>query len=167
MDLDARRLSVVGKGDKPRIVPLPPPLVPVLDEYLNLRSELPKSAFFFANPGSHHGDRYEGRFGPTCVASLVSRAGTEAGVAGRHFPHRWRHTYATSLLRRGVDIHVVQRLMGHVNIATTTRYLHLCDADLSAAVDRAFPADSGPPPGATGSWNGWTHEGWLTGPMPA
>jgi site-specific recombinase XerD len=38
-----------------------------------------------------------------------------------------------------VDLHVVQRLLGHSNIATTTRYLHLSDADLLAAVDRAFP----------------------------
>jgi site-specific recombinase XerD len=60
-------------------------------------------------------------------------------VAGRHFPHRWRHSYATSLVRRGEDIHVVQRLMGHSNIAATTRYVHLSDADLLAAIDRAFP----------------------------
>jgi site-specific recombinase XerD len=75
------------------------------------------------------------------VAKVVERAGTEAGVGGRHFPHRWRHSYATSLLRRGVDIHVVQHLMGHANIATTTRYLHLSDADLADAVDKAFPAE--------------------------
>ncbi len=43
-------------------------------------------------------------------------------------------------MRRGEDIYVVQRLMGHSNIATTTRYLHLLDADLLAAIDRAFPA---------------------------
>lgn len=73
------------------------------------------------------------------MAKAVQRAGTGAGVGGRTFPHRWRHTYATSLLRRGVDLHVVQRLMGHANI-TTIRYLHLCDADLAAAVDKAFPA---------------------------
>ncbi len=66
-------------------------------------------------------------------------AGTSAGVAGRHFAHRWRHTYDTSLVRRGVDIHVVQRLLGHSNIATTSRYLHLLDDDLLDAVDRAFP----------------------------
>ena len=142
VDLETRRLSVVGKGDKPRIVPIAPPLVPVLDDYLTTaRPELPKSPFFFANPSSHRGDRYEGRIGPTTVAKVVAGAGTGAGVGGRHFPHRWRHSYATSLLRRGVDIHVVQRLLGHANIATTTRYLHLSDADLSDAVERAFPAE--------------------------
>jgi site-specific recombinase XerD len=54
------------------------------------------------------------------VAKAVKAAGTGAGVSGRHFPRRWRHSYATSLLRRGADIHVVQRLLGHSNIAPTT-----------------------------------------------
>jgi site-specific recombinase XerD len=116
--------------------------VPVLDDYLaSLRPALAKSAFCFVNPSAHRDERCEGRYGPICVTRLVSRAGTGAGVGGRHYPHRWRHSYATSLLRRGVDIHVVQRLLGHSNIATTTRYLHLSDADLSDAVERAFPAE--------------------------
>jgi site-specific recombinase XerC len=95
----------------------------------------------FVNPSAQHGGPYEGRYGPMAVAKLVQCAGTGAEVTGRHFPHRWRHSYATSLLRRGADIHVVQRLMGHSNIATTTRYLHLSDADLTDAVDKAFPAE--------------------------
>ena len=79
------------------------------------------------------------RYGARAPRSLVLEAGTGAGVNGHQHPHRWRHTYATSLVRRGEDIHVVQRLMGHSNIATTSRYLHLSDADLIEAIDRAFP----------------------------
>ncbi|MGA3354476.1 MAG: hypothetical protein ABSD85_15035 [Acidimicrobiales bacterium] len=55
------------------------------------------------------GRRLRGRYGPRALYDLVLEAGTSAGVAGRHFPHRWRHSYATDL-RRGEDIHVVQRL---------------------------------------------------------
>ena len=142
VDLEDRRISLVGKGDKARIVPIAPPLVPILDDYLTtLRPAHPKSAFFFVNPSAQSGGTNAGRFGPWSVSVLVRDGGAGAGVSGRHFPHRWRHSYATSLLRRGVDIHVVQRLLGHANIATTTRYLHLSDADLTDAVDKAFLAD--------------------------
>ena len=140
IDLDARRISLVGKGRKPRVVPIPHLLADVLREYLEaLRPKLPASPYLFANPRGNRSLR--GRYGPRALHNLVVEAGTSADVAGRHFAHRWRHTYATSLVRRGEDIHVVQRLMGHSNIATTSRYLHLSDADLIDAVDRAFPAN--------------------------
>ena len=128
----------MGKGRKPRVVPIPHVLETVLREYLDeLRPKLPMSSYLFANPRGNGNLR--GRYGARALHNLVLEAGTSAAVTGRHHPHRWRHTYATSLVRRGEDIHVVQRLMGHSNIATTTRYLHLSDADLLAAVDRAFP----------------------------
>ena len=73
------------------------------------------------------------------VAKAVSAAGTEAGISGRHFPHRWRQPYVTSLLHRGSVIHVVQRLLGQANIDTTTRYLHLSDADLPTQRTRRPP----------------------------
>ena len=70
---------------------------------------------------------------------VADRSGSPALRCERSPFQRWRHSYATSLVRRGEDIHVVQRLMGHSNIATTSRYLHLSDADLLEAIDRAFP----------------------------
>src|ERR1035441_1314681 len=140
VDLESRRISLVGKGRKPRVVPIPHLLADVLREYLEeLRPGLPKSPYLFANPRGNRSLR--GRYGPRALHNLVVEAGTSAGVAGRHFAHRWRHTYATSLVRRGEDIHVVQRLMGHANIVTTSRYLHLSDEDLIDAIDRAFPAN--------------------------
>jgi site-specific recombinase XerD len=138
VDLEARRISLVGKGRKPRVVPIPHLLADVLREYLDeIRPQLPESSYLFANPRGNRSLR--GRYGSRALHNLVLEAGTSAGVAGRHFAHRWRHSYATSLVRRGEDIHVVQRLMGHSNIATTSRYLHLSDADLIEAIDRAFP----------------------------
>ena len=86
----------------------------MLREYLDeIRPKLPTSSYLFANPRGNRSLR--GRYGPRALHNLVVEAGTSAGVAGRPFPHRWRHSYATSLIRRGEDIHVVQRLMGHSN----------------------------------------------------
>jgi integrase len=57
-----------------------------------------------------------------------------AAVPGRHHPHKWRHTYATELVRAGVDICVVQRLLGHASIASTVGYTHLVLDDLRGAI---------------------------------
>ena len=140
VDLKGRRITVVGKGRKTRTVPIPAPLVAILTHYLcEVRPTLSPSAFFFANPLSRPNGNYVGRFNHQAVDALVKAAGTGAGMQIRDFAHRWRHTYATSLLRRGTDIHVVQRVLGHSSINTTTRYLHLDDTDLLDAVDQAFP----------------------------
>jgi site-specific recombinase XerD len=140
VDLPARRITVTGKGNKTRIVPIPAALLVILTGYLTtVRPTLPASAFFFANPDSRPGGAFVGRFNHQGVDTLVKAAGTGAGLGQRDFAHRWRHTYATSLLRRGTDIYVVQRVLGHSSINTTTRYLHLDDNDLLDAVDKAFP----------------------------
>jgi integrase len=98
VNLDARRFSLVGKGNKPRMVPVPPTLAPVLRSYLeDVGPALPNSPYFFANPGSDPDHQFHGRFGPRAVHQLVRQVGKGAGVPGRHFAHRWRHTYATSL----------------------------------------------------------------------
>jgi site-specific recombinase XerD len=80
---------------------------------------------------------------PTGPVTVLDDSGTTksaAGVPGRHFPDRWRHSDATRLLRHGKDIHVARCPLGHADIAATIRYLHPSDADLMDAVDRAFPA---------------------------
>ncbi|AYF31462.1 hypothetical protein CSH63_29255 [Micromonospora tulbaghiae] len=59
---------------------------------------------------------------------------TSIGLPGVHM-HRFRHYYATALLRRGVNIRVVQRLMRHSSLATTAKYLAVDDAEAFAAVN--------------------------------
>ena len=102
--LTPRRISLVGKGRKPRVVPIPHPLADVLREYLDeVRPKLPASPYLFANPRGNR--KLRGRYGARALHDLVVEAGTSAGVTGGHLPHRWRHSYATSLVRRtGYDL---------------------------------------------------------------
>lgn len=139
LDLDARRLELAGKGGQPRVVPLAADLAVRFEAYLQrTRPSCPDSPWLFSSPRSRPGGRWDGRIAPAVVRVLVRRYGELAGVPGRHHPHRWRHTFATELLRAGVDVHSAQRLLGHVKIGTTAGYLHLVDDELCAAVDDVY-----------------------------
>ena len=70
------------------------------------------------------------------VTDLVARLRERSGVA--FSAHVFRHTYATGLLRRGVPAEVVQKLLGHASITTTTgTYQHLEIEDIRRVLDRA------------------------------
>lgn len=125
LDLDRGRGRVFGKGSRWRVVPVPDVLVTILDRYLTeVRPALPDSPWVFANPRAAAVSRHAGAVDRQIVTLICKRAGERAGVAGPHHPHRWRHSFATELLRGGTDLAVVQRLLGHVNLETTTRYLN-------------------------------------------
>jgi site-specific recombinase XerD len=119
-------------------VPIPPSLGSILNDYLgHARPRLPDSDYVFANPRSLSG-KWRGRIANKAIATLIASLSEGCGVPGNHHPHRWRHTYATTLLRRGADLHTVQRLLGHASINTTVRYLHMLDDDLRAKVHNVF-----------------------------
>jgi site-specific recombinase XerD len=139
VDLEARRLTLIGKGDKQRRVPIPHHLVELLDQYLtDVRPHLPGEVFLFANPNSQPAGPYYGSISEWTLAKLITGFCVDAGVEGKTNMHKFRHTYATTVLRAGSDVHTVQRLLGHSAIQTTLRYLHLVDDDLRAVVDKAF-----------------------------
>jgi len=138
LDLERRRVRVDGKGGRVRTVPLLPVLVEVLQWYLDdVRPFLPASEMLFANPNAQR----QPYMGITCekvIERITHRYGNAAEVECPHMPHRWRHPYATQLLRSGVDIHKVQKLLGHADLRTTVIYLHLLVDDLHDSVDKAF-----------------------------
>lgn len=120
-----------GKGDKHRKVPLPRPAEKTLAEYLAQHDQSSMAGSEWLFPSS-----WGSAITPHAVRKYTRQIAKDFPVLGALSPHVLRHTYATSLLREGVDLKTLQILMGHENIATTQRYLHPTLGDLQEAADR-------------------------------
>lgn len=106
-----------GKGRKDRYTLLSKPLMKKLAEYNRLYR--PKVWFFERRPGEP--------FTESIISKRLKAAALEAGITKRIYPHLLRHSFATHLLEQGTDIKIVKELMGHNNIKTTERYVHIAD----------------------------------------
>ena len=134
VDLDRARVTVVGKGDKEREVPLGDPAREAVVAWLTVRSVLA--------PGE--GDELfinrRGRpIGPRDIRRLVGRYGRAALSGRRVTPHTLRHSFATHLLEGGADIRAVQEMLGHASVATTQRYTHVSRSRLFEAYEQSHP----------------------------
>jgi len=120
-DIDAARMTIrveQGKGGKDRDTLLSPHLLEALRAYW--RVERPSDWLFPA--------RGRGRARPMDPSSLQKAyqiAKRRAGLTKPGGIHTLRHCFATHLLEAGVDLHTIQRLMGHRHLTTTARYLQL------------------------------------------
>ncbi|HJU82598.1 MAG TPA: tyrosine recombinase XerC [Holophagaceae bacterium] len=133
-----RTLRVLGKGRKERLVPFHAKAAEILDTYLAHRGALlavkglpPTPAIFLNQRG--------GRLTPTTVRNLLREALEAAAVRSRVSPHALRHSFATHLLNRGMDLRAIQELLGHASLSTTQRYTHLSLEELSKTYDKAHP----------------------------
>lgn len=119
--LDGERMQVFierSKGKKDRYVTLSPMLKDVLDQYIRINQLAPKDYLF---PGQKDGEPYSARSAQT----IFNRAIASAGIHKEVTFHALRHSYATHLLENGVDIKYIKELLGHFDIKTTERYLHV------------------------------------------
>jgi integrase/recombinase XerD len=115
----------MGKGRKDRLVPLPDKVIPILKKYIDL--ENPK-IFVFENGKKH--------VHPSTVFRWLKEGVKRANIKKDVHPHTLRHSYATHLIRKGVNIKVVQELLGHTNLSTTSIYLHVADQEKFDAVKK-------------------------------
>ena len=135
--LDQAVVRLVGKGDKPRLVPLGTPAVAALDAWLRggrpaLARGKRVSAWVFLN---HHG----GRLSRQGFFLKLRDHALAAGITRAISPHKLRHSFATHLLEGGADLRAVQTLLGHADTATTQIYTHVSDQHLRAAHRKHHP----------------------------
>ena len=116
-DIDAARGVVVvrqGKGRKDRLVPLAPELLAMLRAYW--KAERPEPPYLFASPMAR------GPAQPPSLRRAVALAAARAGIDKHVTPHVLRHSFATHLLEDGQSLRLIQAVLGHASISTTTRY---------------------------------------------
>jgi integrase/recombinase XerD len=131
--LSEAQLRVHGKGNKLRLLPLAPETVQLLEHYLRLERPNPCSApLFVLLKGPARGTRMT----PAGLRSLFRyhRQTTNIQLAN---PHRFRHTFASDMIRAGMSLPALMQLMGHADIQTTLRYVQVTQQDLYLQYARA------------------------------
>lgn len=138
VDMQARRMRVLGKGNKERIVPLGSQAHDAIFDYLNARSE------FRAKGKTVESTRlFLGRYGTPLtvrqVQNIVRRSGMGGAARSDLHPHALRHSCATHMLDAGADLRAIQELLGHASLSTTQRYTHVSVDQLKKVYDTAHP----------------------------
>lgn len=136
-DVDRTRglVSVTGKGDKRRLVPLGEVCLEHTENYLALYSAkhgAPPDGWIFPSPRG-------GRLTRQAFWKIVKRHALGAGLDRRIHPHQLRHSFATHLLSGGADLRSVQTLLGHSSVTTTEIYTKITDDQVRTAHRRTHP----------------------------
>lgn len=130
-----RRVRVLGKGNRERVVPLAGLAATAIEQYLTY--ERPRQCLddrlFVCLQGKRRGQSMT----PAGLRSIFRRQRNKKAAVSNANPHRFRHTFGTDMARRGVNMPVLQKLMGHENPETTLQYINLSLADLAEAYHQA------------------------------
>jgi integrase/recombinase XerD len=132
-DIDSARMLIhvrQGKGRKDREVVLSPRLLDELRDYWRRANPQPRTYLF---PGRGPHQSVDVPVQSKSVFDAVRQAAKRAGLNKHVHPHTLRHSFATHLLESGTDLHTIQLLLGHADLRTTSRYLHLSARHLRAA----------------------------------
>ena len=129
-------VTVIGKGNKERVVPLGRPAIEAIENYLSVgrpdlvRPRSPANVFL-----TQRGTAFAASTIWNRIKDRVKRAGIKHNVT----PHMLRHSFATHLLEHGADLRVIQELLGHASISTTEIYTHVAGKRLREVHDQFHP----------------------------
>lgn len=131
-NINGNTLRVVGKGNKERVLYLNQACIDALTDYLKIRPEIDnkdRNALFISKKGK----RISRRMVQTLVENYIKQSGLDPEI---YSTHKLRHTAATLMYQNGVEVRVLQELLGHANLGTTQIYTHLADKQVEDAIER-------------------------------
>lgn len=136
LHLNQGLINIYGKGNKERIVPINKKAIATINDYLEnsrpvLRSNQSKNILFLTKSGNAVPRTY--------FYNIVRDAAINAGLRKKVTPHMLRHSYASHLLENGLDLRLIQELLGHEDISTTEIYTHINNTKLKDVYMSAHP----------------------------
>jgi site-specific recombinase XerD len=132
IDFETGEVSIIGKGDKPRVVFLSTAALHWLGNYLKIRKDDYRPLFISTRSRKDNGMRLTARM----VEKIVKKYARQCGFPFEVTPHILRHSFATNLLSNGADLRSIQELLGHASLQTTVAYTHVTNGRLKAIHQR-------------------------------
>lgn len=137
VDLHEAVVSVIGKRNKQRLIPMVPELVQDVRDYLQARKEFlaggePTEALFLDNAKGR-------RITYEHLRVAVRNALANVTMQSKRSPHVLRHSFATSMLNHSADLQSVKELLGHQSLSTTAIYTHTTFEELKKLYNQAHP----------------------------
>ena len=130
IDLQTKKISVTGKRNKQRIVPLTDPLVQLISNYLT-HKPFDTPHFICTNTGE--------KAYPMFIQRLVKKYLGYVTSLQKRSPHVLRHTFATHLLNNGAELNAIKELLGHASLSATQIYTHNSIEKLRKIHEQAHP----------------------------
>ena len=127
-DTEDFEVGIIGKGSRPRTVYFSARTIEWLKKYLDSRQDMDKALFI--NYTTAKNSQVSRRLTARSIERILEKYSKIAGLPIMATPHTLRHSYATDLLTKGVDLRTVQEFLGHKNIATTQIYTHITNKRL-------------------------------------
>jgi integrase/recombinase XerC len=136
LDFSDGTVTVTGKGNKTRIIPVGTHAMQAIQTWLARRTEIKIAE---SNPKAVFVTQQGRRITPRAIQYRMKEWAIKQGVNIDMHPHLLRHSFATHVLQSSQDLRAVQEMLGHANISTTQVYTHLDFQHLATIYDKAHP----------------------------
>ena len=133
IDFVQKNISIIGKRNKQRLIPIGKRLIEEINNYIALRDEKVKeNGFLFVNTKGERLYREK-------VYGIIRSQMSKVSSLQKKSPHVLRHTFATTMLNNGADLNAVKTILGHSSLAATEIYTHATFEQLQSIYKQSHP----------------------------